>query len=107
VRLLYSILILALAALPACLSVEVEQRDKELFVRADEFSKYGVAFSNTEKYEKYEKTRYLDGSVEITYEFEPPEADAAYLVETVTVEPKESDARMGQSIEDTAIDCRS
>lgn len=88
----------------ACKSVEVQQSDKQLFVRAQDLSEYGIDLQNPEKYEKFTKTRYFDGSIEIEYEFEPPESEETiYIAETVTFEPKESDAKFDRAAEDKVV----
>ena len=88
----------------ACKSSTVEPGEKEMFVRGSDLLDLGGEVIEPEKYEKFSKTVYFDGSVDIDYEFEPPEGEAVlYLTETITYEPKRSDARFGRTAEDSVI----
>lgn len=103
-RFLALFLIIGILGLGACRPAEVLPGDRDLFVRADDLSEYGIEVRNTERHENFEKTRYFDGSVEIDYEFEPPEStDTIYMSETIRFEPKQADARIGRAAEDTGI----
>jgi hypothetical protein len=88
----------------ACQSVEVLPEDKNMFVRGQDLSDYGVNVQSPEKYEKFSKTKYFDGSLEIEYEFEPPDSEEVmYMAQTITYEPKPSDAKWGRSAEDSLV----
>lgn len=103
-NLLYSPVVILLGILFACKSVEVAPAEKEMFVRGQDLFAFGVEVQNPEKYEKFDKTKYFDGSEDIEYEFEPPETEAViYLAETITYEPKKSDARFGRAAEGSVI----
>lgn len=88
----------------ACRNVEVSPTEKELFVRGQDLRNFGVEVPNPERYEKFTKTRFFDGTEDIEYEFEPPESDAVmYMAQTISFAPKKSDAQLGQAAEDSVI----
>lgn len=88
----------------ACMSAEVTPTEMEMFVRGKDLVDVGIEVSNPEKYEKFSKINYFDGSQTIEYEFEPPESESVmYLTVSVTYEPKKSDAKLGQVAEDSVI----
>lgn len=87
-----------------CKSGNVEPAERDMFVRGGDFAEFGIEVHEPERYEKFSKTEYFDGSLDIEYEFEPPESEALmYLTETITYEPKKSDARLGRAAEDSLI----
>ncbi len=104
-RLILSFLV-CLFLLASCRRAEVFDTDKEMFVRAKDFAEYGFSIQNAEKYESFEKINLFDGSQQIEYEFETPENESAnslYLIETVTIDTNQSDAKMSKGVEDTGI----
>ena len=87
-----------------CKSADVQPAEKDMFVRGGDYAELGIDVREPERYEKFSKTVYFDGSVDIEYEFEPPESEAViYLTQTITYEPKKSDARLGRAAEDGVI----
>ncbi len=61
------------------------------------------SYADAARYEKFEKLRFFDGSHELTYEFELPDAatraDAVYMQITATFEKDQSDAAISQGAE--------
>jgi len=103
VRRIIPFLLLLLVAL-GCKQADVQPAEKDMFVRGGDFSELGIEVREPERYEKFSKTAYFDGSVDIEYEFEPPESEAViYLTQTITYEPKKADARLGRAAEDGVI----
>ena len=96
--------LLVLVVVLGCRSGEVTPAEKEMFVRGGEFKDLGVEVSQPERYEKFSKTKYFDGSFDIDYEFDVPEGEnLMYIAETITIERKKSDAKLGQIAEDSGI----
>lgn len=100
------LLALALAAAclqPACRKEPVTDRDREILLRVTDLADYGFRFQDAARHEKLEKLRYFDGSYELTYEFELPDAatraDALYMQVTATFEKDQSDAAISQGAE--------
>jgi hypothetical protein len=92
-----------LASLSGCeRGLPVEAAEKEMVLRAGDLVEYGYGMEQTEQFEKFAKTRFFDGSSEITYEFETPDSEEEhplYLNVTMTFEKKTSDARLSQGAE--------
>lgn len=99
--------LLALGCLAGCESgLPVEPAEKTLVLRAGDLVAFGYGLEETEPYETFSKTRYFDGSHEITYEFETPETEdehVLYLNVTMTFEKKTSDALVSHGAEKTGI----
>ncbi len=95
----------AFACVTGCESgLPVEANEKTLVLRAGDLVPYGYGLEETGQFEKFSKTRYFDGSQEITYEFETPETeedDPLYLNVTMTFEKKTSDALVSHGAEKT------
>jgi len=84
----------------------VDVAEKALVLRAADLVPFGYELEDTEPYEVFSKTRYFDGTHDVTYEFETPESEAEnalYLSVTLTFERKRSDAFLAHGIEKTAI----
>ena len=80
----------------------VDASDKTIILRAADLVPFGYGLEETEQYETFSKTKYFDGSHEITYEYETPETeedDPLYLNVTVTFEKRESDALISRGTE--------
>jgi hypothetical protein len=95
----------ALACVAGCESgLPVEATEKTLVLRAGDLVAYGYGLEETEQFEKFSKTKYFDGSREITYEFETPETEEdnpLYMNVTMTFEKKTSDALLSHGAEKT------
>ena len=98
------------AAVIACLALlvgcernlPVEATEKEMVLRAGDLVDYGYGMEKTEQFEKFGKTRFFDGSSEISYEFETPDSEedhALYVNVTITFEKNTSDAWVSQGAE--------
>jgi hypothetical protein len=77
----------------------VQESDKILFLRAQNLIDYGYGFQGIEKHESFTKTKAIDGSYDVEYEFETPEGeqnDPLFLYVLVSVGKKKSDAQVSQ-----------
>lgn len=92
-----------LLAASACKQAPVSEAERELFLRARDLEPYGIKFPQPERYERFGKTIYFDGSRELEYEFELPDdaahENAIYMSVTVTFEKSAADARFSQGAE--------
>lgn len=80
--------------------------DKALLVQASDLVPYGYGFQNIPKHETFKKSRDIDGTVEIEYEFETPDSEtenSLYLDVVVTVSRKRSDARVSRGAENLGL----
>ncbi len=82
-------LVLALAE-----DLPVTEADKERIVDANEIAEYFDGFEPASQYEHYERTRYLDSSEELIYEYESPVADEPYIRLSISYEVSAGDARI-------------
>jgi hypothetical protein len=76
-------------------NLPVGAADKEIVLRAGDLIPFGYGLEKTEQFEKFTRTKYFDGSHELTYEYETPDSEeenALYMNVTVTVEKTTSDA---------------
>ena len=80
----------------------VADPDKAMIVRSVDLVPYFDGYSLAEKWESFEKVRYLDQSDELTYEYDSPEEDEPYISSSVTYERNRSDANSTYLIEWTA-----
>ena len=91
------------ASLAACKSEPVGERDREVLVRVGDLAAHGIGFDDAARYEKFEKSRYFDGSCELTYEFELPDAEvrpgAVYMRVAATVETDKQSATVAHGAE--------
>jgi len=100
---------LALAGLlfAGCQSdIPVSDADKEVVLRAADLIPFGYGLEHTEQYEKFTKTKYFDGSHELTYEFETPDAEednALYMNVTVSIEKNSADAWTTHGAQDVGL----
>jgi hypothetical protein len=89
-------LIVAALGFSGCESkLPVSAADREIILRAGDLIPFGYGLEKTEQFEKFTRTKYFDGSHELTYEYETPESEednALYMNVTVTVEKAKSDA---------------
>jgi hypothetical protein len=99
-------LVLALSlSLLGCRKEQVTDNDRAIFVRAQELAAYGLEIPDAARYEKFEKTRYFDGTYEVSYEFELPDdhPKALYMQITASVERTARDARVTQTAEEVGL----
>ena len=68
---------------------------------------YGIRFPDAARYEKFEKSRFFDGSYELAYEFQLPDAETrdggVYMQVLAGVEKDESAAALSQGGEKLGI----
>jgi hypothetical protein len=87
---------IALLMLAGCQrGLPVDEADKAILLRADDLKEFGYGLEDTKRFETFEKTRYFDGSFDITYEFETPDSEEEnplYLNVTATFEMNPADA---------------
>src|SRR3954471_7798938 len=106
-RLAPAFLILAAAVLGGCeRNLPVDDRDRAVVLRAADLIPFGFGLEKTEPYEKFTKTRYLDGSHELAYEFETPDAEeenALYMNVTLSVEKNAADAWTTQGAQEIGL----
>jgi hypothetical protein len=95
----------AFAFLTGCESgLPVEAHEKTLVLRAGDLVPFGYGLEETEQFETFSKTRYFDGSREISYEYQTPDTEEdnpLYLGVTLTFEKKQSDALVSHGAEKT------
>jgi hypothetical protein len=84
----------------------VGEGEKAMLLRAADLVPFGYGLADTQKFETFTKTRYFDGSSDITYEHETPDSEEdhpLYMNVTVTFERKASDAIVSRGAEKMAI----
>ena len=100
-----AILFVAFAA--ACQrGLPVEESDKAVMLRAADLVPFGYGMTDTQRFETFDKTRYFDGSWDITYEYETPESEtehSMYLNVTVNLERRDADALVSYGALKTAM----
>lgn len=60
--------------LAACTTEKAVEADKPLMVTIEDLREYGFEFDGLANQETFERVRYPDGSLEVTYEFETPDS---------------------------------
>jgi hypothetical protein len=101
----------ALACFALCLAsceraLPVEEGEKAMLLRAADLVPFGYGLADTRKFETFTKTRYFDGTNDITYEHETPDSEEdhpLYLNVTVSFERKAADAIVSRGAEKLAI----
>src|SRR3954469_8938614 len=95
-RLAHALLVLSAVVLGGCeRNLPVDDRDRAVVLRAADLIPFGFGLEKTEPYETFTKTRYIDGSYELAYEFETPDSEeenALYMNVTLSVEKSPADA---------------
>jgi hypothetical protein len=67
---------LLLSGVPGCGSEEpLSEADKSIFLRAGDLARYGFQYQNAGSYERFSKTRQIDGTYQLTYLFQTPEGE--------------------------------
>jgi hypothetical protein len=84
-------------------NLPVTNQDKNVIVRATDLIQYFDDFSPLEAHETFEKLKYLDGSVDLDYEYDSPNEDDPYITATVTHDNSKSDASATYMIEWSAM----
>jgi hypothetical protein len=83
----------------------VQESDKAPLLRVGDLVPYGFNFENIERYETFTKTKSIEGSYDIDYEFDVPDTEdkRLFLHVTVSVARKKSDARINEGAESIAL----
>jgi len=74
--------------------VPLTDADRQVVARANELAPWFDDFEPKEEYEKFEKVRYIDESLEVSYEYDSPSDEDPYILVTVSHERSISDAMM-------------
>lgn len=103
-RITFLILLLCLSiCLQGCeRKLPVTDADRNLLLRAGDLSAYGYGFQPIDKYETFTKSKTIDGSYDLEYEFETPESEEQhplFLYVLVSVGKEKVDARINQGTE--------
>jgi len=88
-----------------CVSQKVQHSDKEFMVQATDLADYGYGFKKIRQHETFKKTRHLDGSLDLDYEFETPDSEQnepLYMAVALTAQTKVSDALIVEGMEKLA-----
>lgn len=83
---------LVLLWLAASTTVPVSASDRQALVRADDLVPFFEDYSPTPAFEGFEKTRSLDGSIELTYEYDSTDENEPYISATISYEESTQDA---------------
>lgn len=80
----------------SCAKQSIHEEDKPLLLTVEELVPYGLNVENYQQYEVFRRTIYVDGAIEVEYEFNPPEDSGInlYLSVTASFEPTEGDAKL-------------
>lgn len=96
-RLSFRFLPLCVAALlmGGCLNQNATPQEKTFFVTASDLKADGYGFGAIAKHEKFSKTRFADGAVDLDYEFNTPDSETnfpLFVQETLSKQPSRGDA---------------
>ena len=93
---------LLLACLAGCgIEEPLSEADKSLFLRPADLVRYGFQYDDPASYEKFSKSRQIDGAYQLKYEFKPDgsEPRRVFIYASVSVAQSESDAALNESAE--------
>ncbi len=79
------------------------EHDRQLVVTVEEVALYFEDFEPSEEYVTFTKERYIDGSIEIFYEYDSPQEGEPYISVTISHEINSSDANMVYGLEWSAM----
>ena len=87
--------------LSACAKQSIREEDKPLLLTVEELTPYGLSLDNYRQYEVFRRHIYVDGAIEVEYEFDPPEESGInlYLTVAASFEGTERDAKSAYVIE--------
>jgi hypothetical protein len=85
----------------SCAKQSIREDDIPLLLTVEELVPYGLSLENYRQYEVFRRNIYVDGAIEIEYEFDPPEDSGInlYLSVTASFEPTKSDAKLAYLME--------
>ena len=93
---------LLLACLAGCGTEEpLSEADKSLFLRPADLVRYGFEYDDPASYEKFSKSRQIDGAYQLKYEFQPGKSERSrvFIYASVSVANNESDAALNEGAE--------
>ena len=93
---------LLFACLAGCGTEEpLSEADKSLFLRPTDLVRYGLQYDDPGSYEKFSKSRQIDGAYQLKYEFKPDKSEQrrVFIYASVSVAQNESDAALNESAE--------
>lgn len=56
-----------------CSEQSIDEEDNPLFLIVEELAPYGLVLESYQQYEVFRRNIYVDGAIEVEYEFDPPE----------------------------------
>lgn len=94
-RFLIFLAILPVFFVLSCKDVAISEQEKALLLTPQVFESYDIYIPPSLE-GQYKKTRYLDGSFDLDFEFEAPEdlKDYVYIYQTISFDKSESDAKI-------------
>jgi len=100
-KLLIIILVMLVALSCSCARQSIREEDKPLLLTVEDLAPYGVSLDDYQRYETFKRDVYIDGSVDIEYEFDPPEESEInlYLSVTASFERTIKDAKLAYQME--------
>jgi hypothetical protein len=84
-----------------CAEQSIHEKDKPLLLTVADLAPYGVSPDNYQQYEVFRRNIYVDGAIEIEYEFDPPEDSGInfYLSVVASFERTTKDAKVAYLME--------
>lgn len=95
-KFLVAILAILLILSCGCAKQSIREEDKPLLLTVEELAPYGLSLDNYRQYEVFRRNIYVDGAIEVEYEFDPPDDSGIHLYLSVAAsfEPTEGDAKL-------------
>ena len=95
-KLLVVILVMLLILPCGCAKQSIREKDKPLLLTVAELAPYGLSLDNYRQYEVFRRNVFVDGAIEVAYEFDPPDDSGINLYVSVAAsfERTESDAKL-------------
>ena len=95
-KLLVTILAIILILSWSCVQQSIREADKPLLLTVEDLTPYGLSLDNYRQYEVFRRNIYVDGAIEVEYEFDPPDDSGInfYLSVTASFEPTKGDAKL-------------
>ena len=89
----------------SCAKQSIREEDIPLLLTVEELVPYGLSLENYRQHEVFRRNIYVDGAIEIEYEFDPPEDSGInlYLSVTASFEPTKGDAKLAYLTEREGI----
>lgn len=80
----------------SCAKQSIRAEDKPLLLTVEELAPYGLSLDNYRQYEVFRRDIYVDGAIEVAYEFDPPDDSGInfYLSVTASFERTKGDAKL-------------